>query len=70
VDAYDVDARTGWGVTVVGPSRVLPGTGPGHNGHGVRGAGPAHPEEHCSIIVQMRLLRGWRMGLPAVPVPS
>src|SRR5215213_1226365 len=29
VDHYDVDTRTGWGVTVVGPSRVLPLEPPG-----------------------------------------
>lgn len=51
VDAYDVVDRTGWSVTVVGPSRVLPGAEP---------AGTV-------IVVRMGLFRGWRSGYPVPP---
>jgi uncharacterized protein len=44
-DAYDVIARTGWTVTVVGPSRVLD-----------RSPRP----EVCLIAVRPGLVRGWR----------
>jgi uncharacterized protein len=66
VDSYDVDQRTGWGVTVVGPSRVVPGP--------VAGAPEptGRPEEpgRCSILVRLVLLRGWRLSLPSVSPPE
>ena len=50
-DAYDGIDRTGWTVTVVGPSRVL---------------APVAPEPgDCVIAVRLGLVRGWRTGLPA-----
>ena len=64
VDSYDVDERTGWGVTVVGPSRVVVQTEEGTTDDGRVHA--AHPMAagSCSIVVQLTLLRGWRMSLP------
>ncbi|WP_164704529.1 pyridoxamine 5'-phosphate oxidase family protein [Blastococcus litoris] len=53
VDSYDVDTGTGWGVTAVGPSRVLAGSGGAAAGT-------------CSIVVRIGLLRGWRLSLPVV----
>jgi uncharacterized protein len=46
-DCYDPAARTGWSVTVVGPSRV------------VAGRRPEDPDV-CLILVQLGLVRGWR----------
>jgi hypothetical protein len=53
-DDYDDAERTGWSVTVVGPSRVL-GAGPGQH------SGP----DRCLIAVQLGIVRGWRTVLPA-----
>jgi hypothetical protein len=53
VDSYDPDARTGWGVTAVGATRVVldrPTTTGG-----------------CTIVVDLGLLRGWRLDLRAAP---
>jgi uncharacterized protein len=49
-DSYDPAARTGWSVTVVGPSRV------------VAGPRPEDPDV-CLIVVQLGLVRGWRTTL-------
>jgi hypothetical protein len=61
VDDYDVGDRTGWGVTVVGPAHVvLAGSRDGAPSR----AGPLNAGR-CVIVVQMGLLRGWRLSLPA-----
>ncbi|SFE86564.1 pyridoxamine 5'-phosphate oxidase family protein [Blastococcus tunisiensis] len=60
VDSYDDLTRTGWGVTVVGPAHVVP-DGP----RGGRQGGPGAPGPGRSIVVQLGLLRGWRLGDPA-----
>jgi hypothetical protein len=49
-DCYDPTARTGWSVSVVGPSRVLP----------VR---PSENPESCLIVIQLGLVQGWRTTL-------
>nr|WP_281371819.1 pyridoxamine 5'-phosphate oxidase family protein [Petropleomorpha daqingensis] len=48
-DAYDAIARTGWTVTVIGPSRVL--------------GGLPRPDL-CLIAVHQGLVRGWRTCAP------
>ena len=48
VDSYDVAERSGWGVTAVGPTQVVPAT----------------PDSGCWILVRIGLLRGWRLDLP------
>ncbi len=61
VDDFDVPARTGWNVTVVGPSRLIDDAG------AVRaldrlGARPWAPtDEHCYIAVRISLVRGRRL---------
>ncbi|MCZ2860508.1 pyridoxamine 5'-phosphate oxidase family protein [Blastococcus sp. VKM Ac-2987] len=69
VDAYDGETRTGWGVTVVGPSRVV--SDPAHVlAHDRLGLlSPPSGPGRCYIAVQIGLLSGWRMRLPAV-LPS
>lgn len=62
VDQVDVDTRTGWNVTVVGPSRLI--TDPAEvcrlDGLGI---GPWVPSgAHCYVGVQVRLVRGRRIG--------
>jgi hypothetical protein len=61
VDDYDPAARTGWSVTVVGPSRKLAGTLTAW----ARGRLPAltgHPDPAgCYLAVRLDLVRGWRM---------
>jgi len=65
-DEVDDDLRTGWSVTVVGPSRVsetAAGNRPGPAGH--PGEGP-----RCYITVRPGLVRGWRESVaPPVPAP-
>jgi len=61
VDDYDVRDRTGWGVTVVGPAQVVPA---GSRDGAPRRAGPLNAGR-CVIVVQIGLLRGWRLSLPA-----
>ncbi|MCZ2839315.1 pyridoxamine 5'-phosphate oxidase family protein [Modestobacter sp. VKM Ac-2985] len=58
VDQVDVRARTGWNVTVVGPSRLI--TDPVEIGRLDRlGIGPWGPSgAHCYVGVQVRLVRG------------
>jgi hypothetical protein len=68
VDVYDVDVRTGWGVTVVGPSRVVLRPFPAAD-VSVRTVLPQEPPR-CSIVVQLGLLRGWRLGRPGGSTPG
>jgi hypothetical protein len=62
-DSYDQAARTGWCVTVVGPSRVV-------------AVGRSQDPDVCLIVVQVGLVRGWRttlsntVGDTAEPVPD
>lgn len=64
VDAYDGGSRTGWGVTVVGPSRVIsdPASVLAHDRLGL--LAPLSGPGRCYIAVQIGLLRGWRTRLP------
>lgn len=55
VDSYDVDDRTGWGVTVIGPAHVVPGP-------------PLLPLPGCWIVVRWGLLRGWRLDPAPSPL--
>ena len=52
-DDYDPGTRTGWAVTVVGPSRVLD-----------TGGADASPLGSCLIAVQVGLVEGWRTTAP------
>jgi hypothetical protein len=62
-DSYDQEARTGWCVTVVGPSRVV-------------AVGRSQDPDVCLIVVQVGLVRGWRttlsstVGDTAEPLPD
>ena len=67
VDNYDAAARTGWSVTVVGPTRLVSVPADVAAIEALRlSSGPPAPER-CYITLHVRLLRGWRMSeLPAV----
>jgi hypothetical protein len=67
VDEFDAGARTGWNVTVVGPSRVISDSAEVRrlDGFGVHPWAPA--DAHCYIGIQARLLRGRRISRRAVP---
>lgn len=60
VDSYDAGTRTGWGVTLVGPTRVVQ-----HPEEiaalDVRLSSP-HAADRCYIAVLLGLLRGWRVS--------
>ncbi len=61
VDEFDVRARTGWSVTVVGPARLIrdPEEVVRLDVLGVQPWTPA--DEHCYIGVQIRLVQGRRI---------
>jgi nitroimidazol reductase NimA-like FMN-containing flavoprotein (pyridoxamine 5'-phosphate oxidase superfamily) len=76
VDDYDAGTRTGWNVTVIGPSRVV-----GHPDEvraldrlGMRAWAP--PDHPCYVAVQMAIVRGRRLvaaapgGRPERPVSA
>src|SRR3954465_175995 len=72
VDDVDVVERTGWNVTVIGPSRVV--TAPeAIRSFDDRGIRPWVPTaEHCYIAVRITLVRGRRVRhrFSGVPDPS
>ncbi|MGY2066073.1 pyridoxamine 5'-phosphate oxidase family protein [Blastococcus sp. SYSU DS0619] len=70
VDAYDGGSGAGWGVTVVGPSRVVsdPALVLEHDRLGL--LTPPSGPGRCYIAVQIGLLRGWRTRLPATRAPA
>jgi hypothetical protein len=69
VDDYDLTDRTGWNVTVIGPSRLI--SDPSHvtalNALGVMPWAPA--TTHCYISLHMALVRGRRIFSPGRPSP-
>ena len=69
VDDYDLAERTGWNVTVVGPSRLI--SDPSHvtalNALGVLPWAPA--KTHCYIALHMAVVRGRRISSPRRPSP-
>ena len=62
VDDYDADARTGWNVTVIGPSRVVrePDEGRGLDGLGARAWAPT--DVPCYVAVRIVIVRGRRLS--------
>jgi hypothetical protein len=50
-DSYDEAARTGWSVTVVGPSRVVT-------------AGRSEDPGDCFVAVKVTVVHGWRTTAP------
>ncbi|GAA4735935.1 pyridoxamine 5'-phosphate oxidase family protein [Modestobacter marinus] len=68
VDEVDVGARTGWAVTVVGPSRLITDPAEVRRLDGLGTSTSVPPAGHCYVGVQVRLVRGRRIGpRPAVP---
>jgi hypothetical protein len=67
VGSYDGTTRTGWSVTVVGPTRLVSVPADVAAIEALRlSPGPPAPER-CYITLHVRLVRGWRMSeLPAV----
>ena len=69
VDDYDLTERTGWNVTVVGPSRLI--SDPSHvtalNALGVLPWAPA--KTHSYIALHMAVVRGRRISSPRGPPP-
>jgi hypothetical protein len=67
VDEYDLIERTGWNVTVIGPSRLIsdPGQVTALDALGVLPWAPA--TTHCYIALHMALVRGRRISSPGAP---
>jgi uncharacterized protein len=69
VDDYDLTERTGWNVTVIGPSRLI--SDRSHvtalNALGVLPWAPA--TTHCYIALHMAVVRGRRIYSPRGPPP-
>lgn len=69
VDQFDVDARTGWAVTVVGPSRLIADPAEVRS-LDLLGTSPWVPSgNHCYVGVQVRLVRGRWIGHRPARVP-
>jgi uncharacterized protein len=62
VDDYDLAERTGWNVTVIGPSRLIsdPGSVTALDGLGISPWAPA--TTHCYIALHMAVVRGRRIS--------
>jgi len=69
VDDYDLTERTGWNVTVVGPSRLIsdPSDVTALNALGVLPWAPA--TTHCYIALHMAVVHGRRISSPRRPPP-
>jgi hypothetical protein len=65
-DCFDEDTRTGWAVTVVGPSRPVTAPQDVAALDGLPWGGPGPWPDRCYVTVAMNLVRGWR----AVPVAA
>ena len=65
VDEYDLAERTGWNVTVIGPSRLIsvPSQITALDALGVAPWAPA--TTHCYIALHMAVVRGRRISPPA-----
>lgn len=60
VDSFRGDLATGWGVTVVGPSRVIGGAPEVAVLHRLRLFADPPAPERCYVEIQPGLVRGWR----------
>jgi uncharacterized protein len=69
VDDYDLTERTGWNVTVIGPSRLISDSRhvTALNALGVLPWAPA--TTHCYIALHMAVVRGRRIYSPRGPPP-
>ena len=69
VDELDAARRTGWNVTVVGPSRVIsePAEVAALDALGARAWAPA--EAPCYVAVRIALIRGRRLALAPAAAP-
>jgi uncharacterized protein len=69
VDDYDLTERTGWNVTVIGPSRLISDSRhvTALNALGVLPWAPA--TTHCYIALHMAVVRGRRISSPRGPSP-
>jgi hypothetical protein len=65
VDDYDLIGRTGWNVTVIGPSRLIsvPSQVAALDALGIAPWAPA--TTHCYIALHMAVVRGRRISAPA-----
>ena len=76
VDSFDAETRTGWSVTVIGPTRLLSPPQDVDLLEELRSAPRPPAPDRCYITVQLGLLRGWRMSetaavsMPAGPDPD
>jgi uncharacterized protein len=70
VDDYDLTERTGWNVTVIGPSRLIsdPSQVTALNALGVLPWAPA--TTHCYIALHMAVVRGRRISSPQRGSPT
>jgi len=62
VDAWAGEDRTGWSVTVVGPSRVITSPAEVQRLDDLQLFNRAPSPDRCYVAVRMDMLRGWRMS--------
>jgi hypothetical protein len=70
VDSYDATTRTGWSVTVVGPTRLVERPGGVAELEDLRPSPRRPAPGRCYITVQLGLLRGWRMSAASAVATS
>jgi nitroimidazol reductase NimA-like FMN-containing flavoprotein (pyridoxamine 5'-phosphate oxidase superfamily) len=70
VDACSGEDRTGWSVTVVGPSRVISKADEVQRLEALQLTNRPPSPDRCFVAVRIDLLRGWRMTPPTDPDPS
>ena len=63
VDSYDTGTRTGWNVTVIGPSRVAREAAEIRELAALGLEAWAPPDKPCYIVIEMAVVRGRRIRL-------
>jgi uncharacterized protein len=71
IDSWDGGLGTGWGVTVVGPTRLVTDPDEARRLDELGGAGSRRPREVCYVVIRTDLVRGWRTtAIRRVPTPT
>jgi hypothetical protein len=70
VDVWSGEDRTGWSVTVIGPSRVISHPDEVQRLEALQLTNRPASADRCYVAVRMELLKGWRMTPATGPGPS
>jgi uncharacterized protein len=71
IDSWDRALGTGWGVNVVGPTRLVTDPAEVRRFDDLAVARPQHPGHSCYVVIRTELVHGWRTTAAGPdPVPS